>query len=184
MPFSFERLRIPEVVAIRPRVFPDGRGFFLETYKYSDFAGSGITEHFVQDNHSKSVKGVLRGLHYQKVPKAQGKLVRCLVGRIFDVALDIRRGSSSFGQWVGLELSGEDQQMLYVPAGFAHGFLVMSAVAEVEYKCTDEYSQVHERGIIWNDPEIGIRWPDVNPMLSEKDLILPLLKDADINYDY
>ncbi|MEW6214253.1 MAG: dTDP-4-dehydrorhamnose 3,5-epimerase [Nitrospirota bacterium] len=184
MSFSFKRLLIPEIILIEPVVFADGRGFFIETYKYSEFAKAGIKEYFVQDNHSKSVKGVLRGLHYQKNPKAQGKLIRSLRGRIFDVAIDIRKGSPTYGKWVSIELSGENNQMLYIPSGFAHGFLVLSNIAEIIYKCTEEYSPENDKGIIWNDPDINIDWPVENPILSEKDRGLPRLIDADNNFYY
>jgi dTDP-4-dehydrorhamnose 3,5-epimerase len=184
MPFEFKQLAIPEVVIVVPKVFGDARGFFLEFYKHSEFAQAGIREHFVQDNHSKSLKGVLRGLHYQKHPHAQGKLVRCLTGRIFDVAVDIRKGSPSFGKWVGVELTAENNSMLYVPPGFAHGFLVLSDSAEVLYKCTAEYASADDRGIIWNDPDIGIQWPLSNPVLSEKDKVHPPLRSADNNFTF
>ena len=138
----------------------------------------------MQDNHSKSTYGVLRGLHYQKNPKAQGKLVRCIKGKILDVAVDIRKGSPTFGKWVSAILSEENKHMLYVPVGFAHGFAVLSEEAEVLYKTTDEYSPEHDRGILWNDPEIGIDWQVENPIISEKDKNLPLLKDADINFEF
>ncbi len=183
MPFTFTRLRIPDVILIEARVFPDARGFFLETYKYSDFATHGISEHFVQDNHSRSVQGVLRGLHYQHPPAAQGKLVRAARGVIFDVAVDIRPSSPTFGQWVGEMLSDENHRMLYMPPGFAHGFVVMSAVADVSYKATAEYAPELDSGIAWNDPTIGIRWPVQQPILSDKDAALPLLAAADIRFE-
>lgn len=184
MPFQFQRLALPDIILVIPKVFGDPRGFFLEMYKHSEFAAAGISEHFVQDNLSKSLKGVLRGLHYQKSPHAQGKLVRCLSGRIFDVAVDIRKGSPHYARWAGAELSGENSQMLYVPPGFAHGFLVLSDSAEVLYKCTAEYAPESDRGIIWNDPDIGIRWPLPGPVLSEKDRMLPLLKNADNDFTF
>lgn len=184
MPFFFTKLEIPEILLVEPKVFKDMRGFFSETYKYSDFAQIGIKEHFVQDNYSYSIKGVLRGLHYQKEPHAQGKLVQCMKGKIFDVAVDIRRGSQTFGRWVGSELSEENNLMLYVPPAFAHGFVVLSDTARVIYKCTKEYSPENDRGIIWNDPDVGIQWPIKNPVLSEKDMKHPLLKDADNNFEY
>ncbi len=184
MPFKFTRLSIPAVVIIEPRVLRDERGFFIETYKYSDFEGEGIRDNFVQDNHSQSTRGVLRGLHYQINPKAQGKLLRCSKGRIFDVAVDIRKGSPDFGKWVGIELSDENNTMIYIPQGFAHGFLTLSDTAEVLYKCTNEYSPGHERGIIWNDPDINIDWPLEAPILSAKDLSYPALKDAENNFAY
>ncbi|WP_369425121.1 dTDP-4-dehydrorhamnose 3,5-epimerase [Methanothrix sp.] len=178
MPFSFRRLEIPDVVMIEPRVFRDERGFFMESYKHSEFAAFGIKERFVQDNHSRSKKGVLRGLHYQNPPRAQGKLVRAVSGEIFDVAVDIRKGSPTYGRWVGVNLSEENMRMLYIPAGFAHGFLTLSDVADVMYKTTDEYSPEHEAGIIWNDPEIGIKWPLDEPVLSPRDARWPGLRDA------
>jgi dTDP-4-dehydrorhamnose 3,5-epimerase len=184
MPFTFTRLSIPDVILIEPRIFADARGFFVETYKYSDFLNIGIREQFVQDNHSRSAHRILRGLHYQKDPHAQGKLVQCLRGNIFDVAVDIRKGSPTFGRWDGVELSEEDHRMLYVPPGFAHGFVVLSGSADVVYKCTGEYSQTDDRGIIWNDPDINIQWPVSDPVLSEKDMKHPLLKDADNNFEY
>jgi dTDP-4-dehydrorhamnose 3,5-epimerase len=184
MPFEFTSFEIPGLVLIKPQVFDDGRGFFLELYKHSDFATAGIQEHLVQDNYSKSAKGVLRGLHYQKNPKAQGKLVICIKGKIFDVAVDIRTGSPHYGKWAGVELSGENKRLLYVPAGFAHGFQVVSDMAEVLYKCTEEYSPANDRGVIWSDPEIGIAWPLNDPLLSGKDKIHPFLKDADNNFVY
>src|SRR4030043_1403268 len=184
MAFHFKRLSIPEVILIEPEIFRDKRGFFMETYKYSDFARFGIKEYFIQDNYSRSAKGVLRGLHYQKHPNAQGKLVQCLKGKIFDVAVDIRKGSPTFGQWVSTELAEENNLILYVPSGFAHGFVVLSEVANVIYKCTREYSPEDDRGIIWNDPDINIHWPVKDPVLSEKDKKLPFLKDADIDFEY
>ena len=186
MPFEFERLSIPEVILIKPRVFEDTRGFFMETYKKSDFARVGIDTDFVQDNHSGSVRGVVRGLHYQLEPAAQGKLVRCIRGRIFDVAVDIRRGSPSFGKWVGVELTEENRWMLWVPKGFAHGFMALSDWAEVIYKVSGaEYSPEHERSIRWNDPEINIAWPQIGEVfLSPKDREAPYLRDAEINFVY
>jgi dTDP-4-dehydrorhamnose 3,5-epimerase len=182
MPFEFKPLEMHGLVLVRPRVFGDDRGFFFELYKHSDFANGGIREHLVQDNYSRSAKAVLRGLHYQKNPRAQGKLVMCLKGGIFDVAVDIRRNSPQYGQWVGMELTEANRTMLYVPAGFAHGFQVLSDTAEVLYKCTDEYSSADERGIIWNDPDINIAWPLRDPVLSEKDMINPLFKEADNDF--
>ena len=184
MPFEFTKFKIPGPILIQPRVFNDGRGYFLELYKHSDFVAAGIGEYLVQDNLSQSVKGVLRGLHYQRQPKAQGKLVICTRGVIFDVAVDIRRGSPSYGQWIGVELSAENRKMLYIPPGFAHGFQVLSETAEVMYKCTDEYSPAEDRGIIWNDPEIKVAWPLSAPLLSGKDERHPLLRDADNNFVY
>ena len=184
MPFIFQRLDIPEIILIEPRRFEDTRGVFMETYKYSDFLRNGIQEHFVQDNYSRSVRDVLRGLHYQRNPHAQGKLIQCIRGKIFDVAVDIRKGSPSFMQWISSELSEENNRMFYVPPGFAHGFIVLSDIADVIYKCTKEYSPEDDRGIIWNDPDIQIRWPIQEPVLSEKDSRHPLLRDADNNFEY
>jgi dTDP-4-dehydrorhamnose 3,5-epimerase len=184
MPFLFKNLPIPEIILIEPKKYGDARGFFMETYKYSDFARTGIKEYFVQDNYSRSSMGVLRGLHYQKNPNAQGKLVQCIKGRIFDVAVDIRRGSPTFRRWVSAELSEDNNLMLYVPPAFAHGFVVLSETADVVYKCTGEYVPQDDRGIIWNDPDLGITWPVKDPLLSEKDTRHPLLKDADNNFEY
>ena len=184
MPFEFERTPLEGVLIVKPKVFEDSRGFFMEFYKQSDFRRAGIEVDFVQDNHSRSVKNVLRGLHYQLNPKAQGKLVRCLRGRIYDVAVDIRRGSPTFGKWYGLELSEDNKLMLWIPPGFAHGFLVLSDEAEVLYKVScSEYSPEHERSILWSDPDIGIDWPiEGDPILSDKDRTAPLLRDAEINF--
>lgn len=184
MSFIFEKTSLSEVILITPKVFEDNRGFFLESYKYSTYAQNGINENFSQDNHSQSSRGVLRGLHYQKNPKAQGKIVKCIKGEIFDVAVDIRKNSPDFGKWIGKILSEDNKKMLYIPAGFAHGFLVLSETAEILYKSTNEYSSENDRGILWNDPEININWNINNPIISEKDLKQPLLKDADINFIY
>jgi len=186
MPFEFKRTKIPGVILIKPKIFGDSRGFFMEFFKKSDFEREGIDTDFVQDNHSKSVKGVLRGLHYQLEPRAQGKLVRCIKGKIFDVAVDLRKGSPMFGKWVGVELSEENKLMLWIPKGFGHGFLTLSEEAEVIYKVSgNEYSPKHERSIRWNDPSLAISWPiDGEPILSEKDRNAPLLKDAEINFSY
>jgi dTDP-4-dehydrorhamnose 3,5-epimerase len=183
MPFRFEKLEIPEVILIEARVFDDDRGYFLESYKRSDFSANGITHPFVQDNISHSTRGVLRGLHFQKHPRAQAKLITTLKGRIFDVAVDIRRGSPTYGQWVGVELSTKDFRMLYVPVGFAHGFCVLSQEATVAYKVTEEFAPEFDRGILWNDPDIGVQWPVTNPILSTKDAELPLLKESDHNFE-
>lgn len=178
MPFRFKSLEIPEVILIEPQVFSDERGSFMEAYRYSDFAAFGITERFVQVNHSRSKKGVLRGLHYQNPPKAQGKLVRAVAGEIFDVAVDIRKGSPTFGKWVGMRLSARNNRTLYIPPGFAHGFCVLSKEAEVLYMTTEEYAPECEAGIIWNDPDIGIDWPIKTPILSPKDAKWPRFKEA------
>ncbi len=184
MPFKFKRLEIPEVVLIEPEVFYDERGFFLEAYKFSDFSEFGIKERFLQDNLSFSKKGVIRGLHYQNPPKAQGKLVKVISGEIFDVAVDIRKGSPTYGKWIGVILSEKNKKMLYIPEGFAHGFCVLSESAKVLYKTTQEYAPEYEAGIIWNDPEIGIDWPVKDPVVSQKDRRLPRLKDAEIRFFY
>ena len=184
MPFIFKRLEIPDIILIEPKVFGDERGFFIETYKSSEFKANGITYDFVQDNHSRSQKGVLRGLHYQLQPMEQGKLVRCVRGRIWDVAVDIRKGSPWYGKWVAVELSEENKLMLWIPPGFAHGFVALEDGTEVIYKVTKEYAPELDRGIIWNDPDIGIKWPIENPILSEKDKNPPRLKDAENNFTY
>jgi dTDP-4-dehydrorhamnose 3,5-epimerase len=179
MSFRFQRLAIPDVVLVEASSYQDDRGFFLEAYKLSDFGANGVAGPFVQDNWSHSCRGVLRGLHYQKQPMAQGKLVMVIQGEILDVAVDIRRGSPTYAQWVGVALSAGAFRMLYVPPGFAHGFCVLSDVADVLYKVTAEYAPDLDRGILWNDPEIGIKWPIPQPLLSRKDAQLPLLRDAD-----
>jgi dTDP-4-dehydrorhamnose 3,5-epimerase len=164
------RTAIPEVIILEPKVFGDARGFFCESFNQKVFQEAvGLETAFVQDNHSRSAGGVLRGLHYQ-LKQPQGKLVRVVRGAVFDVAVDIRRSSPTFGQWVGVELDEENHKQLWVPAGFAHGFLVLSATADFLYKTTDYYSPVHERCIAWNDPAIGIEWPLSGvPQLSQKD---------------
>ncbi len=179
MPFRFERLEIPDLVLVEGKAFEDPRGFFREVWKRPEFAAFGIADDFVQDNHSHSVRGTLRGLHYQKPPKAQAKLVMVLAGEVFDVAVDLRKGSPTFGRWAGVGLSAATGRMLYVPAGFAHGFCVTSAEADVFYKVTAEYAPELDRGVRWDDPAIGVRWPVADPVLSAKDGRLPLLKDAD-----
>ncbi len=175
------RTVIPDVVIIEPQVFGDERGFFMETFHVEKFASAGIKVSCVQDNHSLSAKGVLRGLHYQ-IKQPQGKLIRVVAGEVFDVAVDIRRSSSTFGKWVGEYLSAENKKLMWIPPGFAHGFLVLSDQAEFVYKCTDFYAPEYERSISWNDPEIGIEWPlkdGQKPLLSEKDEKGLLLKDAE-----
>ncbi|MDP9142840.1 MAG: dTDP-4-dehydrorhamnose 3,5-epimerase [Pseudomonadota bacterium] len=174
---------LPDVLILEPNVFGDDRGFFAETWNAKEFATlTNCTDAMVQDNHSRSIQGVLRGLHYQLMPMAQGKLVRAVVGEIYDVAVDIRRGSKTFGRWVGVLLSADNKRQLWVPPGFAHGFYVTSDVAEVVYKVNAYYSPEHDRGIRWNDPAIGIDWPLANqmePLLSGKDRITPMLAQAD-----
>ncbi len=184
MSFTFKRLEISDVILITPKVFPDGRGFFYENFQKSSFISNGINKQFVQDNFSHSVKGVLRGLHYQKDPKAQAKLVTALSGEIFDVAVDIRKDSPTYGKWTGEILSEDNHKLLYIPEGFAHGFCVLSQNADVLYKVNQEYSPEHEKGIKWNDPAVNITWPIDKPILHEKDHQLPLLKDADNNFVY
>ncbi len=177
MNFTFEQQSIPEVILIKPKVYGDDRGFFIETYKKSLFTEQGITEDFVQANHSKSQKGVLRGLHFQKDPMAQGKLVRVISGSVYDVAVDIRKGSKTYGQYVGVTLSAENKALFWVPPGFAHGFLALEDDTEFEYMVTNEYSPEHEGGIQYNDPALKIEWPmkDEDLILSERDKLWPLL---------
>ncbi len=184
MPFEFVPLDIPGLVLVKPAVFGDDRGFFLELYKESEFRAAGIAEPLVQDNYSRSAKGVLRGLHYQKHPHAQGKLITCISGRIYDVAVDIRKESPHFGKWIGVELNSETKHLLYVPPGFAHGFQVLSESADIMYKCTGEYFPADDRGILWNDPDIGITWPLPDSLLSAKDKVHPRLQQADINFRF
>jgi dTDP-4-dehydrorhamnose 3,5-epimerase len=174
VPFAFKPCPIPGLVEIQPAVFGDSRGYFFEAWSERDYSGAGICLPFVQDNQSRSVKGVLRGLHFQK-QHPQGKLVRAIEGEVFDVAADIRPGSPTRGQWHGLILSGEKQNQFYIPPGFAHGFLVLSETAVFAYKCTDFYYPEDEGGIIWNDSVIGIAWPELGMdyLLSEKDKKLP-----------
>ncbi len=180
MPFTFQKTAIPDVILITPKIFGDDRGFFLESYKASEFRENGIPDGFVQDNHSRSARGVLRGLHYQLPPHAQGKLVRCIAGSIFDVAVDIRKNSSDFGKWTGHTLDAEKHEMLYIPPGFAHGFLTLSETAEVHYKVTAEYAPESDRGIIWNDSQIHIKWPHIDVILSDKDKQHPGLGEAEV----
>ena len=166
---NFTPLAIPEVILIEPSVFGDARGFFLESWNRRSFAEHGLNLDFVQDNHSRSGHGVLRGLHYQ-IQQPQGKLVRVVNGEVFDVAVDLRRSSPTFGQWVGATLSAENHRLLWVPPGFAHGFCVLSEHADFLYKATDYYAAAHERTVLWNDPDIAIRWPlQGEPMLAPKD---------------
>jgi dTDP-4-dehydrorhamnose 3,5-epimerase len=179
---KFIAQKIPDVVLIEPKIFEDSRGFFLETYREELFAEAGITAKFIQDNHSRSQQGVLRGLHYQ-IRHPQGKLMRVIFGEIFDVAVDIRKSSPSFGQWVGVHLSAQNKNQLWIPPGFAHGFYVISESAEVTYKVNDHYAPEWERSILWNDPEIGIEWPILDgttPSMSQKDVEALPLKNADV----
>lgn len=179
---KFFPTNIPDVILIEPRVFGDDRGFFMETFQQQRFTDAGIGYQFVQDNHSRSVRGTLRGLHYQ-VRHTQGKLVRAVFGEIFDVAVDLRRSSPSFGKWVGFVLSAENKHMLWVPPGFSHGFYTLTEWAEVVYKVTDYYSQPDERSILWNDPDIGIKWPqqvEDTLIISDKDARGSFLKQAEV----
>ena len=167
---QFHPTDVPDVLTIDPVVYGDHRGFFLETYHQKKFADAGLDVEFVQDNFSRSTKGILRGLHYQ-IRQPQGKLVRAMQGEIFDVAVDVRRSSPTFGRWVGVLLSGENHRWVYVPPGFAHGFYVLSETADVYYKCTDLYAPEHERTVLWNDPQVDVDWPiSGEPILSEKDM--------------
>lgn len=171
------------VMILEPKVFGDDRGFFVESYNARRFAElTGCASAMVQDNHSRSLRGVLRGLHYQLPPMAQGKLVRVIAGEIFDVAIDIRRSSASFGRWIGVQLSADNQRQLWVPPGFAHGFVVLSETAEVIYKVTEYYSPQHERSIRWDDPDLAIAWPPLQapPSLSSKDADAPALRNAEV----
>ena len=183
MSFEFKPTKLPGVIIIQPQVFGDSRGYFMETYKKELFAASGIDKEFVQDNESSSMKGVLRGLHFQK-NHTQGKLVRVTEGEVFDVAVDVRPGSSTFGQWVGVTLSAAEKNMFYIPEGFAHGFLVLSDHASFVYKCTDVYDPSSEGGIPWNDETIAVEWPklDVEYKTSPKDTMHPAFKDQDFSW--
>ena len=180
---KFTSLSVPDVVLIEPKVFGDSRGFFLESFKQDLFnEATGTNYEFIQDNHSRSSKGVLRGLHYQLPPYAQGKLVRVITGAVFDVAVDIRRGSPTFGKWVGAELTAENHKQLWIPPGFAHGFVVLSDTADFVYKTTAYYAPQTDRGVLWNDAEIGIDWPqlDIPFSLSDKDQKQPVLAAAEV----
>ncbi len=179
MPFIFTGLDLEGVFVIEPVSFYDNRGFFRELYKESDFKAHGISASFVQDNHSFSSKGVLRGLHYQVSPKTQGKLICVISGSVWNVVVDIRKGSPTFLKWTSIELSNENYKMLYMPPGFANGFLVLSDNAHLLYKCTGEYSTELERGIRWDDPDISINWPRTDVIVSERDKNLPYLRDAE-----
>ena len=179
---EYIRTAIPDVILIKPKIFGDNRGFFMETFRQNEFEKLVGETKFVQDNHSGSGQGILRGLHYQ-LKATQGKLVRVIAGEVFDVAVDIRKGSATFGKWVGEVLSAENKHQLWVPEGFAHGYYVISEWAEFVYKTTDYYAPEWERGLRWNDPLIGVEWPLVNgnpPTLSAKDAVAPLLADAEI----
>ena len=184
--FKFTYTEIEGVFIAEPAVFPDERGYFMETYNENDFKEEGIDLTFVQDNQSKSSKGVLRGLHFQKT-QPQGKLVRVISGEVFDVAVDLRKASRTYGKWIGVRLSAENKKQFFIPKGFAHGFVVLSDEAEFVYKCTDFYKGDDEGGILWNDPDIGIEWPiedigEENILLSEKDKKWKPLKDTDVDF--
>ena len=180
MPFEFKQTPLEGVLIIQPRKFGDDRGFFMETYKKSDFEAAGINEEFCQDNHSFSSKGVLRGLHFQSAPHAQGKLVRVVKGAVWDVAVDLIPGSPTYGQHFGLELTEENGTMLYIPPGFGHGFVTLQNSTHFLYKCTAEYAPESDGGVKWDDPDLAVEWPlepNQEPLVSEKDAVLPYLKD-------
>lgn len=183
---KFTKTHLNGIIIVEPTVYGDHRGWFMETYSKIRFKDAGINLTFIQDNQSfSSIKGTLRGLHYQMNPKAQTKLVRCTKGSIYDVAVDIRKGSSTYGKWVGIELTAENKKQLLIPKGYAHGFMTLTDDVEVQYKVDELYSPACDRGIIWSDPEIGIEWPiEIVPVLSEKDEKAPLLKDAENNFIY
>ncbi len=181
--FTFKKLEIPDVLLIQTTMFSDKRGFFLESFKESEFISNGINKKLVQDNISHSTRGVLRGLHFQKNPKAQAKLVTVIKGKIFDVAVDIRRSSPTYGKWVSQILSEEEHNLLYVPEGFAHGFCVLSEEADVYYKVSNEYSSEHEGGILWNDPNLNISWPLTDVVVSDKDKQLPSLENLENTFE-
>jgi len=183
MPFNFRELEIPGVVLIEPQTFSDERGYFAETYKYSDFSAFGITDRFTQDNHSHSTKSTLRGLHYQRQPAAQGKLIRVVVGKIFDVAVDMRRGEPTYAKWVSAELSAENGHMLFLPPWCAHGFCILSEEADLIYKMTQEDAPEYETTILWNDPDLGIQWPMDSPVISPRDHAAQRLRDANISFE-
>ena len=179
---EFKQLSIPEVILVKPVVFDDQRGFFMESYHIEKFKLGGINSAFVQENHVKSVQNTLRGLHFQ-VQFPQAKLLRCFKGKVFDVAVDIRKNSSTYGKWVGEILSDENKHQFFIPVGFAHGYYVMSETAEIAYKCSEIYHPEDELGLRWNDPDIAIEWPTLDPILSNKDAILPFLADIIFNKD-
>lgn len=186
--FEFKKVDISGILVIEPKAFFDDRGFFMECYSVKSFEENGFTKPFVQDNHSQSKKGVLRGLHYQNNPSPMGKLVRCITGKIFDVGVDIRKGSPTFGKWYGEVLSEENKKMIYFPPGFAHGFLALADDAHVYYKCTGLYSKENESAIAWNDPDVGVNWPLEQvggaAILSDRDKIHPQLKGAINNHKF
>jgi len=178
VPFQFTKVEnINGLVIIDPAVFPDPRGYFLESFRQDQFAENGIGEIFVQDNHSLSCKGTLRGLHFQKDPAAQGKLVTVISGAVWDVAVDLRKGSPSFGKWFGVELTGDNHRLFYIPPGFAHGFLTLEDNTHFVYKCTQYYSPENDGGLRWDDPELAVQWPIKDPLVSAKDESLPHMAD-------
>lgn len=179
MPAEFIRTTIEGLVIIQPKTFPDNRGEFTELYKYSEFADAGIAGRFVQTNFSRSKKGVLRGLHYQVDPAAQGKLIQVLHGAVFDVAVDIRKDSSTYGKWIGVTLTADRKNMFYIPEGFAHGFCALEDDTHMIYSCTSEYSPEHERGLRWDDPALGITWPMDKPIIADRDANFPTLEQMD-----
>jgi dTDP-4-dehydrorhamnose 3,5-epimerase len=180
MPFTFQPLSLPEVILVKPTIFPDDRGFFLEAFKGSDFENAGLPARFVQDNFSYSKKDVIRGLHYQKYPKAQGKLVSVLRGSVWDVAVDIRQQSPTFLKWIAVDLNDQNHAMLYIPPGFAHGFVALVDDVHLLYKCTQEYDSQADAGIRWDDPDIAIPWPVGRPILSHKDRRLPFVHQTEV----
>jgi len=185
--FKFNTTKIPGLFVIEPKVHGDDRGFFMEHYNYEDFKKAGIDLHFVQDNHSRSQKGVLRGLHYQR-KRPQGKIIRVVAGTVFDVAVDLRKGSPVFGEWFGIELRAQERKMVYVPRGCAHGFLTLTDDVDFMYKCTDIYIPEDESGLLWNDPHVGIKWPldkiGNAPKLSERDKKWPTLNKINLPFDF
>ncbi len=181
MPFKFIPLNIPDIILIEPEISQDKRGFFMETFKFSDFAEHNIRIDFTQENYSKSKKRTLRGLHYQLLPRAQGKLIKVIKGAILDIAVDIRKKSPYFGRYTKILLSEKNKLIIWIPIGFAHGFYALKN-SEILYKTTFEYSPYYERGIIWDDPEINIDWPDKKPLISAKDLLWPTLNQAENNF--
>jgi len=183
MSFIFKKLSIPEVILVEPQIYSDNRGYFFESFKEIEFISNGMTK-FIQDNFSHSTHQVIRGLHYQKNPKSQAKLVTVLNGEIFDVAVDIRKNSPTYGKWVAEILSRNNHKSLFIPEGFAHGFCVLTKDADVLYKISKEYSIKDELGIIWNDPTINITWPIEKPIISKKDKKLPLLENSENNFTY
>lgn len=184
MPFTFHETSLDGVVLIESRIFPDERGYFREGFKASEFAAAGLPTSFPQDNASRSKRGVVRGLHFQTDPRAQGKLVSVTSGAVLDVAVDLRHGSPSFGQWYGAELSEDNGRLLWIPAGFAHGFSVLSEAADLVYKCTDEFSAANDGGIAWNDPQFAVDWRVEHPIISDKDASLPTFAVQDPGFRF